>query len=164
MTANRAVRPLLGLALAVAAGVVAESFTARQLAAGLLAVLYGWYDWPRRSARAALAAAGLAATATMAATRSASAIAATLACLVLLTPLSRVREAKWRDRFAWAAATAVMLLPLVQIAAGDTAAPTRLSTPAEPILLNGAPSTLVVPLVIAAVWATGAAVRGDVGA
>jgi O-antigen ligase len=34
----------------------------------------------------------------------------------------------------------------------------------EPVLLNAAPSTLVVPLVIAAVWASGAATRGGGGA
>ena len=231
----------------------------------LLIVLYGWYDWPRRSARVALLAAGLTATATMAATRSASAIAATLATLVVLTPLSGVREARWRERIAWAAVTGALLLPLVLVAGGDNTAPPRLSTPAEsidlragwwamllqaiwrqpwlgygagstpwlglpgtppwgtsahnlyleaavwagvpaavamalfvvgilvavarggrldrasrvglaipalffaalslgePVLLNAAPSTLVIPLVIAAVWASGAATRGGGG-
>jgi hypothetical protein len=33
----------------------------------------------------------------------------------------------------------------------------------EPVLLNAAPSTLVIPLVIAAVWASGAATRGGGG-
>jgi O-antigen ligase len=102
----------------------------------LLIVLYGWYDWPRRSATAALAAGGLVATATMAATRSASAIAATVATLVLLTPLSRIREATRRERVAWTAASVALLLPLVLVTGGDTAAPTRLSTPAESIDLR----------------------------
>jgi O-antigen ligase len=102
----------------------------------LLIVLHGWYDWPRTRVRAALAAAGLVATVTLAATRSVSAAAATLAALVVLTPLSRVREAGWRERAAWAATAAVLLLPLLVVPGGGDAAPARLSTPAESIDLR----------------------------
>ncbi len=102
----------------------------------LLIVLHGWYDWPRTRARTALAAAGLVATITLAATRSVSAVAATLAALVVLTPLSRVREAGWRERAAWAATAAVLLLPLLAVPGGGETAPARLSTPAESIDLR----------------------------
>jgi O-antigen ligase len=99
----------------------------------LLIVLHGWYDWPRTPARTALAAAGLVVTITLAATRSASAVAATMAVLVVLTPLSRVREAGWRERAAWAATAAVLLLPVLLVSIGGEAAPARQSTPAESI-------------------------------
>ena len=102
----------------------------------LLIVLHGWYDWPRTSARAGLAAAGLAATVTLAATRSVSAVAATMAVLVVLTPLSRVREAGWRERAAWAAAAAVLLLPTLVISGGGELAPARVLTPAQSIDLR----------------------------
>jgi O-antigen ligase len=102
----------------------------------LLIVLRGWYDWPHPGARAALAAAGLTAAVTLAATRSVSAVTATFAVLVVLTPLSRVREAGWRERAAWAAAAAVLLLPLLAVCGGGEAAPARLSTPAESIDLR----------------------------
>jgi O-antigen ligase len=102
----------------------------------LLIVLHGWYDWPRTRARAALAAAGLVATVTLAATRSVSAVAATLAALLVLTPLSRVREAGWRERAAWAATTGVLLLPLLVVHVGGEAATARGSTPAESIDLR----------------------------
>jgi len=102
----------------------------------LLIVLHGWYDWPRTGARAALAAAGLVATVTLAATRSASAVAATLATLVVLTPLSRARDAGWRERAAWAATAGLLLLPLLVVPGGGEAAPARLSTPAASIDLR----------------------------
>ena len=96
----------------------------------LLIVLYGWYDWPRTPARAALAAAGLVTTVTLAATRSVSAAGATLAALLVLTPLSLLRDAGWRERAAWAATACALLLPLAVVAGGGEAAPARLSTPA----------------------------------
>jgi O-antigen ligase len=102
----------------------------------LLIVLCGWYDWPRTRARAALAAAGLVATVTLTATRSVSAAAATVAVLVVLTPVSRVREAGWRERAAWAATAGVLLLPLLAVHGGSEAAPARLSTPAESLGLR----------------------------
>ena len=96
----------------------------------LLIVLHGWYDWPRTPARAALAAAGLVTTVTLAATRSVSAVGATLAALLVLTPLSLLRDAGWRERAAWAATACALLLPLAVVAGGGEAAPARLSTPA----------------------------------
>jgi O-antigen ligase len=102
----------------------------------LLIVLHGWYDWPRTRARAALALAGLVATVALTATRSVSATAATLTALVILTPVSRVREAGWRERATWAATAAVLLLPLLLVLSGGEAAPARLSTPAESIDLR----------------------------
>ena len=96
----------------------------------LLIVLHGWYDWPRTPARAALAAAGLVTTVTLAATRSVSAAGATLAALLVLTPLSLLRDAGWRERAAWAAVACALLLPLAVVAGGGEAAPARLSTPA----------------------------------
>ena len=96
----------------------------------LLIVLHGWYDWPRTPARAALAAAGLVTTVTLAATRSVSAAGATLAALLVLTPLSLLRDAGWRERAAWAATACALLLPLAVVAGGGEAAPARLSTPA----------------------------------
>jgi O-antigen ligase len=102
----------------------------------LLMVLHGWYDWPRTPVRAALAAAGLVAAVTMAATRSVSAVAATLTALVVLTPLSRVRDASWRARAAWAATAALLLVPLLLVPGGGEATPARLSTPAGSIDLR----------------------------
>ena len=96
----------------------------------LLIVLHGWYDWPRTPARAALAAAGLVTTVTLAATRSVSAVGATLAALLVLTPLSLLRNVGWRERAAWAATACALLLPLAVVAGGGEAAPARLSTPA----------------------------------
>jgi O-antigen ligase len=97
----------------------------------LLIVLHGWYDWPRTHARVALGAAGLVATVTLAATRSVSAVAATVVALVVLAPLSRLREAGWRERARWAATAAALLLPVLAAHAGGEAARARLSTPAE---------------------------------
>jgi O-antigen ligase len=102
----------------------------------LLIMLHGWYDWPRAPARAALAAGGLVAAATLAATRSVSAVAATLAALVVLAPLSRARDAGWRERASWAATAVLLLLPIFVLLGDGGAAPARLSTPAESIDLR----------------------------
>ena len=114
----------------------------------LLIVLHGWYDWPRTPVRTALAAAGVVAAVTLAATRSVSAVAATLAALIVLTPFSRVREAGWRERAAWAATAVLLLLPLLVVTGGSESAPVRLSTPAESIDLRAGWWTML----LQAVW------------
>lgn len=99
----------------------------------LLIALRGWYDWRRPVSRMALVAIGMVATTTLALTRSVSALVAMVATLVLVAPACRVRESGWKARAAWAAASALMLLPLATWSPGGPAAP---AGPAESVNLR----------------------------